>query len=165
MGMDIHMKLIDNRGNILIDEIYNGRCREWFNNLMGKNIGIYDNLPTTPGIPDFADKETISAFEDEGSYFGFYYMNAGKYYEWYKKYKPYLYAGWASIYEIWLHETRDYKYYDLPYDLPNAYPPENYKFVEYEDKYDCNSYVIRKLKDKFSFPDFEKYTIVYYFDN
>ena len=54
MGADIHMRLIkQSTGFVVIDDLYDGRCLEWFDNLTGRGYNeVYSKLSWRFGLPD-----------------------------------------------------------------------------------------------------------------
>ena len=162
MGVDIHMSII--KGNKFIKEdIFSGRNSEWFRNLQGEGWeDEYDHFPSCWGIPEDAPEKIKKAFDksDDG-YYGFNYIEAGAFCEWFNKYRPDLKAGWVSTYDKWRMEKKGY----IPEDPPHYLDPEDriddMHFIEYQDKYDCSLWLYNYLLDNEIYADA---VIVYYFD-
>ena len=164
MGRDIHLYITKGK-KIIEKEIFDGRNSRWFDNICGKGLDDeYNYFPNSYGIPADAP-ETIAMTYDrakEDGYFDFYFMNVGKFKEWYEKYKPCLKAGWVNAYDKWRIEKKGYVPEDLPTWLSDDFREGDSYFVEYIDIYDCSKWLFDYLDDNYISDDA---TIIYYFDN
>lgn len=160
------MFLKDNKGNILEDNLYDGRNSEWFNNLQGHGGNDdYDYLPKVWGkcVPDAVkfDEEALS----KDYYYGFNYVNAWDFIEWFEKYRPDLDAGWVTTYEKWRIEKKHYIPDEVYHYLPNDANKNDYHFIEFQNKFDCSLYLYNYLIDNYkTIYYFKDLWICYYFD-
>lgn len=170
MGVDIHMTLVRNDGEVLIKNVYDGRNREWFDNLQDTNWNNeYAHLPNESGIPKFAPtfiKEDYMGAPQNG-YFGFRHMIFQDYVDWYEEYNPQLDAGWVSTYDKWRMEHKGYIPDDTYHYLPTDENVADFHFVEFEDPYDPNTNVINTVEKYLaSHKEIDRYQVylIYYFD-
>ena len=169
MGVDIHMKLIDKYGTVLIDSLYDGRNSEWFDNLMNRGYDEeYDELPRMIGIPEVADDETAKAYskENHGFYYGFSYIKTTDFIDWFNKYRPDISAGWVKTYDKWAYEHKGIIPNDVSRYLSEDNIIEDMHFIEIVNPYDPNRSVLDRLYeyDKNWQIDLKDTIIVYYFD-
>ena len=146
MGMDITLRLLDKNGKFLTENIYDGRNREWFNNMSGKYTTdeAYDHLPLGYGTLDFFPNEWLE-MEQDRDYFDFRYMSVKEYRNWYMKYK-----GYTPEYGI-----------DLYQELDKEDVIEDMVWVEFNAEYDNSTWLYNYL-DENNIPD--DAWIVYCFD-
>lgn len=160
--MDIHMHIVNN-GEIIRDDIFDGRNSEWFNNLQNRGYDFeYKDLPTEWGISPQAPPEFMD-YQEKDYYFGFFYVSVKKYKEWFIKYRPDKDAGYVSTYDKWRMENKNYVPYDTPSDLSTIeeYMRGDMHFVEYEKEYDSSRWLYEYLIDN-NIP--EDADITYWFD-
>lgn len=169
MGVDIHMKLIDKYGNIVIEDLYDGRNPEWFDNLMNRGYGEeYDELPRISGIPEVVDDKTREIYnkENHGCYYGFYHMKMTDFVDWFNKYRPDMSAGWVRAYDAWAYEHKGV-IPDLYRYLDNEDIIEEMRFIEVVNPYDPNRLVMDRLVEYSNnnpWVDLNGALIVYYFN-
>lgn len=169
MGVDIHMKLIDRYGTVLIDNLYDGRNREWFDNLMNRGSGEeYDELPRISGIPEVVDDETYEIYNKENHdyYYGFYHIKTTDFIDWFNKYRPDMSAGWVKTYDKWAYEHKGIVPDEVYRYLSKDDIIEEMHFIEIVNPYDPNRSVLDRLfeYDKSCPIDLKDTMIVYYFD-
>ena len=150
MGVDIHM-FICRKGEILGDDIFDGRNSEWFNNLQQQYYdNEYDHLNIRYGFSDDVPENLRKRFNDPGSYYGHHNIRVGDFAEWFEKYRPDLDAGWFSTYDRWRIERKgwvpDSDY--VKHELEEGDNPVDYEFVEFEDKYDCSRWLYHYMANK-----------------
>lgn len=164
MGKDICMYLIDNKGNIINDNLYNGRNYHWFDNITGRVTDPeYNHYPAHYGLPK--DIMIPKKIKDEyiKDYYDFYYMKLKDYVDWFNKYEPDIRAGYFTEYDRWLIENKGY----IPDEdevlthIENIEHPEVYTFMTYENIYNPDKNIISNIDVHGSIED---YYIIYYFD-
>lgn len=140
IGKDIHIYIMKD-GKRLTDNLYDGRNSEWFNNMAGCGCdNEYDYLPMEYGMYKGADEE-FKKLENEKGYFDFRYIKISDFKEWYRQYRPYLKAGFVSIYDKWRIENKGY----IP-EYASRFPSETeVVFVEYEDHYEPSTIIFKQL--------------------
>lgn len=147
MGMDIHMN-ITREGEFVARDIFDGRNREWFNNLQGDGWDdVYDELPRMYGFSDEAPAELSQRYKKEDGYFGFYHVNVADFKVWFEKYRPDKDAGWVSTYDKWRIENKGYIPEDMMHYIPEDARIEDLHFVEVVNKYDCSNWLYNYLID------------------
>ena len=164
MGKDICMYLIDNKGNIINDNLYNGRNYHWFDNITGRGADPeYNHYPTHYGLPK--DIMMPKKIEDEyiKDYYDFYYMKLKDYLDWFNKYEPDIRAGYFTEYDRWLIENKGYipDEDEVVTHIENVEHPEVYTFMTYENIYNPDKNIISNIDVHGSIED---YYIIYYFD-
>ena len=150
MGVDIHM-FICRKGEILGDDIFDGRNSEWFNSLQQQSWGDeYDHLNIRYGFSDDVPDDLRKKFDDPGTYYGHHNILVKDFAEWFEKYRPDLNAGWFSTYDRWRIErkgwTPDYDY--VKRHLEEGDNPNDYEFVEFENEYDCSRWLYHYMAGK-----------------
>lgn len=159
MGMDIHTYVITKEGEIKARDLYEGRCTEWFNNLMGRGCNAeYSYLPTKYNVPDFAPDEIKR--DEENGYFGFRYLTVKDWRDWFNEYKPNLDAGWVRKYDKWAWENKHIvpeEYYHYLGEVDN---PAEWEWCEFRKDYDVSEYLTEQLAGMD-----ENDILIYYFDN
>lgn len=138
MGLDIRMHIIDTNGELIAEDIFDGRNSEWFNNLMGDGSGWddeYEELPMNYYFPDNIPEKVKKEMEWNFSQRAIVVKD---YLEWYAKYKPFLHAGWVHKYDAWLIRNKGYTPSEVQHYLYAEDRIEDMEFISYEDKYDCN---------------------------
>lgn len=165
MGMDITLRILDKNGKFLTGDIYDGRNREWFNNISGKYTTdeAYNHLPLGYGTLDFFSNEWLE-MEHDRDYFDFRYISVKEYRNWYMKYNPSFQAGWVNRYTYFLMKYKDYipEYeIDLYHELDKDDIIEDMVWVEFNDKYDNSTWLYNYL-DENNIPN--DAWIVYCFD-
>lgn len=165
MGIDIHMSIISKDNKLIDKEIYQGRDREWFDNLRGEGYAPeYDTLPAQYGFPEgitYKDKTT----EDykEYYYYDFRYMLVKDFIEWFQKTLPYLDAGYVTRYDEWLYETKHiYPRDRIQHYLSKDDNETNYIFREFVDEEDQSLWLYTYLTNRDDIP--EDAYIIYFFD-
>lgn len=163
MGMDIHLNVVKDGKYIMMD-MFDGRNREWFNNLMGDGSEeVYDYLPRKYGISNQAPINIATEHLEKAGYFGMNTINVKNYKEWFIKYRPDKHAGWVTTYEKWNYETRNIAPPDdLPQYLNKDDIIEDMHFIEYVDEYDCSAWLYLELVENNIDDDAD---IIYWFDN
>ena len=165
MGMDITLRILDKNGKFLTEDIYDGRNREWFNNMSGKYITdeAYSHLPLGYGTLDFFPNEWLE-MEQDRDYFDFRYMSVKEYRNWYMKYNPSYQAGWVNRYTEFLMKYKGYtpEYgIDLYQELDKEDVIEDMVWVEFNAEYDNSTWLYNYL-DENNIPN--DAWIVYCFD-
>lgn len=165
MGMDITLRLLDKNGKFLTEDIYDGRNREWFNNMSGKYITdeAYSHLPLGYGTLDFFPNEWLE-MEQDRDYFDFRYISVKEYRNWYMKYNPSYQAGWVNRYTEFLMKYKGYtpEYgIDLYQELDKEDVIEDMVWVEFNAEYDNSTWLYNYL-DENNIPN--DAWIVYCFD-
>ena len=141
MGVDIHTFIVKDK-KIIAENLYDGRNSEWFNNLQGRGDDIeYERLYTMYGISPQAPDEFNEKYSQKNGYYGFYYISVGEFKEWYEKYKPYLKAGWASVWDAWAIKNKGY----IPDYLSHYKEDESEVFIEYNDLYEPSRHIYEYL--------------------
>lgn len=165
MGMDITMYIID-ENKIIAEDIFPGRNRSWFDNMMGEGEDEeYNYLPAMRGIPAFAAKLSEDLDVEklrEKFYFGFHSIKVCDYIEWYRTYKPDIDAGWVTTYDKWCWEHKCIMPEDVYHTLPEDARIEDWHFIEFYNDYDNARWLFSYLVDN-QIP--ANAYIVYYFDN
>ena len=141
MGIDIHMSLVKkSTGFVIFDNLYDGRNSEWFNNLIGRGYDeVYSKLSWNVGCPDcITEGEGYEAWCKPAEYggYGFQWIPAKEYIDWYEKYRPYLDAGYLTEWENWAYEHNRYDPFkhEIRHYLADGDRKENYIFREFIDK-------------------------------
>lgn len=163
MGVDIHMSIVKDK-KYLAKEIYDGRNSDWFANLQKEGWDDeYDYLPAIYGFPEDMPEEakSIEKLLQEGCYYGFYHIKVEDYVDWFKKYKPYIDAGWVSTYDQWRIENKGYIPEELSHYLSNKDNIADMHFIEVEKKYDNSKWLFDYLVDN-KIPNTAY--IIYFFD-
>ena len=165
MGMDITLRILDKNGKFLTEDIYDGRNREWFNNMSGKYTTdeAYNHLPLGYGTLDFFSNEWLE-MEQDRDYFDFRYISVKEYRNWYMKYNPSFQAGWVNRYTDFLMKYKGYipEYeIDLYHELDKDDIIEDMVWVEFNDKYDNTTWLYNYL-DENNIPN--DACIIYFFD-
>lgn len=158
MGVDIHMNIVDKDGNILKENIFDGRNSEWFDNISGKGDDEYAEFPWR-----CLTKEFEPALPNKEYYYGHKMVKVSDFCEWYENYKPYLKAGWVTKYDAWAYKKKNIIPYEV-YRSISAIPVDEraeYVFCEYEE-YDPSTYIYNLIMKEY-FEVRETY-IVYCFD-
>lgn len=168
MATDIHMYLIDNKGNIINDNLYDGRNYHWFDNITNRYTDFeYSYFPAHYGLPLFEDIKIPKKIENdytEKRGYDFYYMKLKDYLNWFNQYKPHIKAGYFTEYDKWLIENKGY----IPDEdevithIENIEHPEIYIFMTYENIYNPDKKIISKID--ITDDSIEDYYIIYYFD-
>jgi len=145
MGRDIHLNILSAEGEVLKQDIFDGRNSEWFNNMCGNgDDSEYDHLNICYGSPENASEDFVKHYED--GYFNYRYINVRDFYDWFIKYRPDLDAGWVSTYEKWKMEKKGYIPEVIHY-LPAKNNSIDMHFVEIENEYDCSRWLYNYLND------------------
>lgn len=164
MGMDIHISIVKNK-EYIAKEIFDGRSREWFDNLRERgNDYEYNHLPVEY-YNRFPEEDApldlnIDKLEDDG-YFDFRAIRVDKYIDWFEKYRPDKDAGWVTTYEKWQIENKGFIPDDIDHYLDPEANPADMHFIEVEKKYDCSKWLYNYLINKDILLDAY---IIYYFD-
>lgn len=144
MGVDIHTYVITKDGKIKATDLYEGRCTEWFNNLMGRgDAREYDYLPVKSGIPKNAPAEIKEDYELD--YYGFNYITVKEWRKWFKTYKPNVDAGWVRKYDKWAWETKHINPSESCQYLDEDMNPNDWEWCEFRKDYDSSEYLTKKL--------------------
>jgi hypothetical protein len=167
MGVDIHMHIISKEGKMKIENIFDGRDSEWFDNISGGDYHseFYQNFPVRYGIPEAAPDSIKKDFDnkDEYCYYDFRYVNVGEFMDWFEETRPDIDAGWISTYDKWLYEKKKIVPRDLPHWLDEDCNPYDYHFIEVENPWDCSKWLYEYIDDRKTSIDPNDF-IVYYFD-
>ena len=170
MGMDIHIYLI-NKDASLVKSLYEGRNRDWFESLLGRGYGDeYQYLRTHPMhdlpdgyiLPTEIEKDYDDSVDGNGC-FGFSWLYAKDYYEWFYKYRPDKRAGWVTTYEGWALKNKGQIPEDVKLRLDESDIVEDMVFVEYEDEWNPDRSVVDIIEEHKAEKN-NDYYIVYYFD-
>lgn len=146
MGMDMIMNIHKGK-DIIAEDIFPGRNREWFCNLRGDGSDIYDKLPLYYDIPDDCPPVFKDTFEEEGSgNYSFRWMKVDEFQNWYEKTRPDIDAGWVHTYDKWLYEKKGVKPYEVYKYLPDDVDKEDMHFIEFR-KYECGRWLYEYLVD------------------
>lgn len=164
MGMDITLSIIENK-QYLAKNIFDGRSREWFDNMRGRgNDFEYDFLPVDypcffpEGVfPEDLDFDLL----EEAGYFDFRTIKVDDYIDWFRKYRPDIDAGWVNSYDKWRIETKGYIPEDVDHYLDPEANPADMHFIEIKKKYDCAKWLYDYIIDNNISSDAY---IFYYFD-
>ena len=146
MGMDIHMKIVKDK-KVILDNVFEGRNREWFDDLMHQEYEIYSFLPMKYGWDnEIVPQELIDQYNDWC--FNFQMVKVGDFKSWYREKSPDYEAGFVPRYDAWQYEAR------------KIYPPEIYKYWHkdemtaegwvwgiFENKYSCDRQVFNNIID------------------
>lgn len=162
MGMDIHLSILNTNGEYICKEIFNGRCSEWFNNLMrcGSDED-YQSLPVDYNLPENAPEDIVKDFYSK-DYFGFNHFTVGEFKKWFDKVRPDLDAGWVTTYDKWVFETKSRIPYSYYHELPIDANIHDFHFIAFDKEYDKSRWLYSYLLDNAINDD---YIIIYYFDN
>ena len=161
MGVDIHM-FICREGEILKDDIFCGRNSEWFSNLQQQSWGNeYDYLIIRYGFSSNAPVELTARFNDPGTFYGHHNIEVKEFKRWFVTYRPDLDAGWFSTYDHWRMKHKGWTPDVVKHYLEEGENPLDYRFVEFENKYNCSRWLYDYLVDN-NIP--EDATIEYCFD-
>lgn len=148
MGVDIHL-FICRKGEILEEDIFDGRNSEWFNNLQQRYCdNEYDHLNIRYGFSNDVPEDLQERFDDPGSYYGHHNILVKDFAEWFEKYRPDLDAGWFSTYDRWRIERKGWVPDYVNHNLEEGDNPNDYEFVEFENKYDCSRWLYHYMADK-----------------
>ena len=144
MGMDIHIDIVY-KGEIIAEDIFEGRNSVWFNKLMGRTYAPeYDHLDRGWGAYPNAPKEYIDRYSDEGTYFGHGYIKVRDFIDWFDKYRPDLDAGWVSTYDKWRIEKKGYIPEEIWHTLDPKDNPADMHFIEIPNTWEDSSIVVYK---------------------
>lgn len=161
MGMDCHMFICKNKEYIAKD-IFTGRNREWFDNIMGGgNDELYDSLPIKWGISDEAPDTFSEEFSDDWC-FGYRSLNVKEFMDWFITKRPDIDAGWVTRYEKWLYDHKGIEPAYLKKRLDKDDIIQDMKFISVTRDYDCSRWLYCYLAEN-NIPD--DATIQYAFDN
>lgn len=145
MGMDISMYIVKD-GKYVEKNIFDGRNREWFQNLQNEGWDdCYNNLDIIFGISPQAPTELNIEKMQRNGYFGFYHIKVKRFKEWFRKYRPDRDAGWVSTYDKWRIENKGYVPNDVAHFLSADDNIEDMHFVEIINPYDCSAWLYRYL--------------------
>ena len=170
MGMDIHIYLI-NKNASLVKPLYQGRNRDWFENLLGRGYeDEYKHLKTHPMhdlpdgyvLPDYIEKDYYDS-TNTNNYFGFSWLYAKDYYDWFYKHRPDKKAGWVTTYEKWALKNKGQVPEEVKLSLDKGDIVEDMVFVEYEDEWNPDRSVVDIIEGHKAKKS-DEYYIVYYFD-
>ena len=139
------------KGQIIAEDIFDGRNSEWFNNLQQQYCdNEYDYLNTRYGFSNDAPTDFRERFNDPGTYYGHHNILVKDFAEWFEKYRPDLDAGWFSTYDRWRIEhkgwTPDPDW--VKHELEEGDNPNDYGFIEFENEYDCSRWLYNYIQDK-----------------
>ena len=166
MGVDIHMYLIDNKGNIINDNLYDERNYHWFDNITEKGTDPeYKYYPAYYGLPkDIKIPKKIEDAHIIDYYYNFYYMKLKDYVDWFFEYRPHIRAGYFTEYDKWLIENKGYvpDEDEVITNVEAIEHPEVYIFMTYENIYNPDKKIISKID--ITDDSIEDYYIIYYFD-
>lgn len=181
MGVDIYMSLIDKDGNLIMDNLYDTRNYDWFDNMSGSMCDFeYSYLPTECGLPGKVPEKIKEIYEKrkEWGYTDFRYINVSDYFNWFKEYRPELKAGWVSTYDKWRIERKHWipESDQVLFSLDEVVNKNDYHFIEYEDEECPDRKIINKIIDwivsplyKGTLKDYEEalkdFYIIYYFSH
>lgn len=165
MGADIHMYLIDNKGNIINDNLYDERNYHWFDNITEKSPDPeYKHYPAHYGLPkDIKIPKKIEDAYIKNCYYNFYYMKLKDYVDWFLQYKPQIRAGYFTEYDKWLIENKGYipDEDEVITNVEAIEHPELYMFMVYENIYNPDKNIVSNINIDGLIED---YYIIYYFD-
>ena len=148
MGKDIHLNIISAEGEVLKQNIFDGRNSEWFNNMSGDGWDTeYEHLNICYDFPDNTPEDFAKRYEDKRTYFDRRFVNVNDFCTWFEKYRPDLDAGWVSTYDKWRIEKKGYIPNEPIHYLETADNINDMHFVEFENKYDCSRWLYNYLKD------------------
>jgi hypothetical protein len=145
MGRDIHLNILSAEGEVLKQDIFDGRNSEWFDNMCGRDDDPeYNHLNICYGFPENASEDFVKHYKD--GYFDHRYINVKDFYDWFINYRPDLDAGWVSTYDKWRMERKGY-IPDAIHYLPAKNNSIDMHFVEIENEYDCSRWLYNYLID------------------
>ena len=146
--------------------IFDGRNREWFDNLMGNgNSSEYEwgRFPAHVGVEDDnIPQEWKDEYSKEMCYFGWHYITVKDFSNWFYKYSPHICGGWISKYDEFMLKYKSIEpeeYYTCPDCISNF---DGCVFATWENQYDCSKWLFEWLEDN-KMPN--DAVIVYRFDN
>lgn len=145
---------------VIAKDIFDGRNSTWFDNLQGRGYDPdYDKFPCYYGlpdeVPDFIQKDRDNA------YYGFHYIKAADFCEWFNDVRPDLQAGWISTYTKWQLEKKNIMPEEYYHEFPEGGNDKDMVFCEWQNKHDCSLWLYNYLLDHEIYADA---IIVYYFD-
>lgn len=147
---------------MIAEDIYYGCNYKWFDNLQKRFCDSeYDFLPSHSGLPEGdLPQSIVDDYKKQESFYGFSYITAGEFCEWFTKYHPNLHAGWITAYEKWQLERKNIIPEDFAIVRPEDAVDEDMFFCEWEDKYDSSLWLYNYLLEHEVYADA---TIIYYF--
>ena len=172
MGLDINFKFYDCEMNEikLAEDIdtYVGRNSDVFHAMMSDCRDIY--YPELQYLPheDYLLKEIAekhNLYLD--CFFGHNAMTINDYYDWWRKYKPYRFAGWVPKYIEWLYKEKGIvpnREEDVYLYLPENAGEDEYVFCAFDGQFGVLFnilYLIQLVQSKHP----EVFYFMYYFDN
>lgn len=172
MGADIHMRLIrKSTGFVVLDDLYDGRCQEWFNNLIGRGYNeVYSKLSWRIGLPDcITEGEDFEVYQNPCDYggYGFQWIPAKEYIDWYKKYRPHVDAGYLTEWEDWAYENGRYNPFDhgIAHYIADDARRNNYIFREFIDEGCPDTAVFKQITSLPEYEDIEDCIIYMWLDH
>lgn len=151
-------------GEIIAEDIYDGRNSEWFRNLQRNgNSDLYDSLPLGYGIPKECPKSIEEDYSTNDYYYGFHYIKVQDYINWYRTQSPELEAGWVSRYDAWqLSIGREIIPDEYYHRLPEDCNENDWIFMSWTNPYCQDTWLFEYLCDNKIATDAY---LIYYFDN
>lgn len=172
MGVDLHMHIIDNKGNFLAKDLFEGvRDYDWFDALEGTlAVDPFKRLPSSRGIPEELKDKIFSSPEKANSYYGFRYITIKDFLRWFWGKRPDYNAYWTTQREAWLYQTKkivpSLQWYSLGEALAeNGGIKTDIVFIDVVDEEDNYKKLIKMIEEDLKISeDLEKVYLVYYFD-
>ena len=171
MGVDLHMHIIDRKGNFLAKNLFEGeRDYDWFDALQGSEaVDSFKRLPFSNGIPEELKDKIFSSEEEEKSYYGFGYITIKDFYNWFWRNRPDHNAYWTTKRQAWLYQTKKIVPSLQLYYLGGALeesgcPIEDMVFIDVIDEEDNYKKLIKIIEEDPIFSKMNDSYLVYYFD-
>lgn len=173
MGVDLHMHIIDSKGNFLAKDLFEGvRDYDWFDALEGSEaVDSFKRLPSSSGIPEELKDKIFCSKEKANSYYGFKYITIKDFWRWFWAKRPDYNAYWTTKREAWLYQTKkivpSLQWYFLGEALAESDSSiEDMVFIDVVDEEDNYKKLIKMIEEdsKISRGLETKVYLVYYFD-
>ena len=171
MGVDLHMHIIDRKGNFLAKDLFEGdRDYDWFDALQGsETVDSFKRLPFLDGIPKELKNKIFLSKEEKRSYYGFKYITIKDFYNWFWRNRPDHNAYWTTKRQAWLYQTKkivpSLQLYSLGGVLEEySCPIEDMVFIDVIDEEDNYKKLIKIIEEDSIFSKMNDSYLVYYFD-
>ena len=168
MGVDLHMHIIDSKGNFLAKNLFEGeRDYDWFDALVGsEGVDSFKQLPSLDGIPEGLKDKIFSSEKELKSYYGFKYITIKDFYNWFWKNRPDYNAYWTTKRQAWLYQTKkivpSLQLYSLGEALEDrGCPIEDIVFIDVVDEEDNYKKLIKIIEENPIFSKMNDSYLVY----